>query len=430
MVVVGAVPRRRLDGDREPRQVVENGMSTRRKRILVITGPPKILGGVATKARILTDFLMGRGHHVTVAHYTTFSTDSDLNGSIANVLHGHGPRLRRYVDWGGVDFVAVGCWLPELEATYFRDSRRWRGLVAAHDRHIAVGGTPLPAAPLAAAAIPHLIWCAADVEADRSDRQTAMMPLRRWYDRLVVEPLLHRLERRVLAGSGRVLGVSDYTVACIRRAASDFSRPVTTLIIPVDLERFRPPFTPAPSGVIGFAGRLSDPRKNIGLLLDAVALMRTRGMDVRLELAGNTPANFAAVLTRRALDGRVRCRGHLSGDDLPGFYRGLDVFAIPSRQEGHAIVGIEAAASGVPIVSTRCGGPESYVRDGVTGFLTASNADAMADALSRIVANRTLRDAMSRECRALAEREYGIDAFTHTLAVEWRQAWPNDSEGP
>jgi glycosyltransferase involved in cell wall biosynthesis len=153
-------------------------------------------------------------------------------------------------------------------------------------------------------------------------------------------------------------------------------------------------------------------------------------MDVRLELAGDIPTNIATALAQNAREDRVRWRGQLDGNDLPGFYRGLDVFAIPSLQEGHAIVGIEAAACGVPIISTRCGGPESYVRDGITGFLTAASAGAMADALTRIIADRALRDAMSRECRVLAKREYGFDTFARTLAAEWRHAWPNDPEGP
>ena len=48
--------------------------------------------------------------------------------------------------------------------------------------------------------------------------------------------------------------------------------------------------------------------------------------------------------------------------------------------------GLEAAACHCPIVSTRCGGPEDYVEDGVSGFLVpVGDAVAMADAVCRVL---------------------------------------------
>jgi glycosyltransferase involved in cell wall biosynthesis len=399
-------------------------------RILIVTGPPHIFGGVATKARLLADVLTGHGHRVTVAHYATFSAEPELNGSIVGILRGQTPGIRRYTVWDGKDAVVVGCWLPELEASYYRDSSRWRELIAAHDRHIAVGGTPLFAAPLAAAEVPHLIWCATDAISDRIDRRAAMPLWRRIYDRVAVGPLLRRLERAVLSGPGRILGVSDYTLACLRRVAPERSRPMAKLPIPVDLARFSPPSTPPEAGVIGFAGRLSDPRKNVGLLLDALALLRSRGISARLELAGDAPIGFTEAITRSKLTDHVAWHGPLAAADLPVFYRRLDVFAIPSLQEGLAIVGIEAAACGVPVVSTRCGGPEGYVQDGVTGFLCGHDAVALADTLARVIIDRPKRAAMGAACRAMAKRDYGLDVFTRTLAEEWRRAWPEDPDGP
>jgi glycosyltransferase involved in cell wall biosynthesis len=69
-------------------------------------------------------------------------------------------------------------------------------------------------------------------------------------------------------------------------------------------------------------------------------------------------------------------------------------------------------ASGCPVVSTRCGGPEEFVRDGETGYLVDSSPDAMAARIEEIVADRALRGAMSREARRLVEERYSIPRAT------------------
>lgn len=54
---------------------------------------------------------------------------------------------------------------------------------------------------------------------------------------------------------------------------------------------------------------------------------------------------------------------------IPSLYRMCDCWVLCSTDEGFGMPGIEAAACRTPVVSTRCGGPEDYVVDGVTGFL-------------------------------------------------------------
>ncbi|MCH8213380.1 MAG: glycosyltransferase family 4 protein [Proteobacteria bacterium] len=399
------------------------------RKTLIITAPPTILGGAATLARIMADHLGALGHAVTVAHYATLRAERELTGSLPRLLRGERPGTRRYTAWDGTAFVSVGCWLPELETPYYLDSPRWRRLVGAHDRHLAVGGTALVAAPLVAAGVPHLIWCASDMLGDRIDRRRAMAPGRRAYDRVCVAPFLAALERRILAGRGRVMGVSAYTVERMRAVCGEASRPIVRLPVPVDGARFRPPETPPAPGVVGFIGRLSDPRKNAALLLDAVALARRQGHDITAVLAGERPPDLVAYAARIGLADRVAFPGHVDEADLPAFYQGLDVFVIPSRQEGLNIAGVQAAASGVPIISTRCGGPEGYVTDGVTGFLTGFDAAQIAARITQVVTDRPLRDTLAANARAMAEAEYANGVFARTLDGEWRRTWDEGVEG-
>ena len=67
-------------------------------------------------------------------------------------------------------------------------------------------------------------------------------------------------------------------------------------------------------------------------------------------------------------------------DDLPGFYRMLDVFVLPSRYEGMALALLEAMATGLPLILSRCPGNidlEAYTLDGVQ-WITVGDAAQLA----------------------------------------------------
>ncbi len=73
-------------------------------------------------------------------------------------------------------------------------------------------------------------------------------------------------------------------------------------------------------------------------------------------------------------------------DEIPELYRQVDCWLLPSTLEGFGMPGLEAAACGCPVVSTRCGGPEDYVKDGHNGFLVKVNdPEDMAEKITRVV---------------------------------------------
>jgi glycosyltransferase involved in cell wall biosynthesis len=391
--------------------------------VLLVTAPPTILGGVAVQTRGLATFLRARGYRVTIAHYAALRTEGELTVPVRRLLAGGRPGLHRYKVWDGFDSITIGCRLPELEVTYYGDSPLWRDVIAAHDRHIAVGGNALVAAPLAASGLAHLVWCASDVQGDRIDRQNAMSSARRLFDRTVVSPLLRRLERRVLGGCGTFATISGASARSLDAIGRSAGKAFDVLPIPVDPIRFSPPGTPPDTGVVGIAGRHTDPRKNAVLALQAVATARRRGAKISLRVAGHVSDNLRAQANSLGVADAVEFLGTLTNEDLPGFYRGLDVLLIPSRQEGLNIAGLEAGACGVPVVTTRCGGPEDYVIDGETGFVTGFHPSEIAGRLCDISATRALRERLSRNLRARVTAEYGDVRFADKLGQLWRSIW-------
>lgn len=167
--------------------------------------------------------------------------------------------------------------------------------------------------------------------------------------------------------------------------------------------------------VVGSVGRLN-PVKDQALMLDAVARLRARGIDVALVLAGDGPLRdaLAAQVARLGLGDRVRLLGDRG--DVPALLRGLDVFALSSRSEGYSMALLEACAAGLPIVATDVGGNREIVFDGRNGRLVAAgDVEAFADAVAGLVAEPTLATEMGHAARAWALR----DATVATMAERY-----------
>jgi glycosyltransferase involved in cell wall biosynthesis len=110
---------------------------------------------------------------------------------------------------------------------------------------------------------------------------------------------------------------------------------------------------------------------------------------------------------------------------MPAVYQEASVFAIPSDQEGLCIAGLEAMACGLPVVSTRCGGPEAFVRHGKTGLLVAGHSETeLATALQALLTDQEGRQRLGRQARALVEREYSYALFARQLRDVYARVWP------
>jgi glycosyltransferase involved in cell wall biosynthesis len=98
-----------------------------------------------------------------------------------------------------------------------------------------------------------------------------------------------------------------------------------------------------------------EPRKNVGLLVDAFAQWAARtDLPHQLVLAG--PAGWledesAVLRPARPLGDRVRTLGRVGDPALRALYRGADVFAFPSRHEGFGIPVVEAMAQETPVLA-------------------------------------------------------------------------------
>ncbi len=111
-------------------------------------------------------------------------------------------------------------------------------------------------------------------------------------------------------------------------------------------------------------------RKAFDRLLDAFAAMHAAVPDTTLTICGDGGSRGALQqqIDRLGLAGSVIMAGHCSRQRLAEIYHTADAFVLASRLETFGVVYIEAMAAGLPVIATRCGGPEDFVT-GETGLL-------------------------------------------------------------
>ena len=348
--------------------------------------------------------LAARGLTPVLAHYEPYSVSPHLSVPSFRLWRNRvGVELRRSLE--DYETHAIGAWLPELEFTHYQATAHWRRVMDSCEAHVTVAGNVLAAMPYQQTGRPFLAWVATGWEEDRKDRVAARFPWpRKLLDRMVNGPVLRRQERRVL-GAGSILALSEYTRRTLDMIAG---APLTigVLPMPVDADHFQPRPTAVMPRRIGFFGRLEDPRKNLELLLAALARANHAGAALTALLIGTPDQRIGAMVRALGLDGRVEFLPYLPRSELRDWLQTLDVFALPSHQEGLCIAALEAMACGCPVVSTRCGGPEEFVIDGETGFLVGFDAAEMADTLTRVVANRALRERLAEGARRRVETHY------------------------
>jgi glycosyltransferase involved in cell wall biosynthesis len=147
----------------------------------------------------------------------------------------------------------------------------------------------------------------------------------------------------------------------------------------------RQPHVPA-DGYVLWLGTM-EPRKNLGVLLDAYEQLAARRAAVpRLVLAGAVTPGAAPWLDRIArapLSAHVTHRGYVSAADREQLFAGARALVLPSLEEGFGLTALEAMSAGIPLIASNRGSlPEVVGAGGV--LLDAEDAAGFADAIERI----------------------------------------------
>ena len=187
-------------------------------------------------------------------------------------------------------------------------------------------------------------------------------------------------------------------------------------------ERWRPPaFRQDGQIIIGSVGRIQ-PIKDQSTLLRAFAQLLTDapelGGRVKLVIVGNGPLlnDLRQLGTSLGVEPYIWLPGAL--DNIPDVIRSLDVFVLPSLNEGISNTILEAMACGVPVVATAVGGNPELVCDGVTGRLfKARDVTTLANLLREYTQSESLRRQHGREARNGAVSRHSLSVMVNHYEV-------------
>jgi glycosyltransferase involved in cell wall biosynthesis len=384
-------------------------------------------GGVPVMTGFAVEMLKSLGLTPIIAYYEPYSVTPNLSVPFF-ALGRRRPSSKRAEPMFDCETHAMGAWLPELEFTTYGLTDDWRALIERCAFHVAVSGNILAARPMVLAQRDEpvkrniLAWIATDWHGDRVDRVKQFGFARRLLDRFAVTPITTRIERQLIEAV-HPIALSDHTAAQMSNAQGIGA--MTICPTPIDTEFFKPDAHKTETNSLIFTGRLDDPRKNVGLLIDAVAELVRRGRAVKAVLVGANRQDAAALgIAQRGLTSHFEFLPYLDKASLADRLQRADVFVLPSFQEGLCIAALEAMACGVPVVSTRCGGPQEFVLPDETGALVDFDAIAMADAVEKILVDRTMRTRLGHAARALVESRYSVTRARDTWLAALRSAFP------
>lgn len=162
--------------------------------------------------------------------------------------------------------------------------------------------------------------------------------------------------------------------------------------------------------------------KGLDDLVEAARLLQQSKMDFIINVLGSFDdkhyeRTIRARLVKYDLEDVIQLHGWR--EDSKDWYAHSDMLCCPSHAESFGRSVVEGMASGLPVVATRCGGPDELVLDGVTGYLVPSqNPRLLADSIRSLINDPERGISMGRAGRYRAQSLYDIQHSAH----EWSRA--------
>jgi len=381
-------------------------------------------GGVPAVARFVKDTILRSGRFdLKLVSLSTSSLDqSSLNFS-QRATWRRGAITAKGI-WDDLPYVHVGAVGGELEFQRYQPRTVLTDALADCDIIQVVCGSSAWANTVVGLGKPVALQVATRVKVERRLRDANPKNLAGWW-RKGMTHVTDKLDDRALRAVDAIQLENPWMLDYAKQINCDRANVDIRYAPPgVNVDTFCP-LSERPSlanPYILFVGRLDDPRKNVGLLLKAFQLLPVSLAHVHLVTAGSgrPPQEYWEKVKAMGLQDRVRHIHRPETADLVNLYQEATVFALSSDEEGLGVVILEAMACAIPVVSTRCGGPDGIITEGKDGFLVPlDDSAAMAAQLTTLFVNRQLNVHMGLQARKTIEDRYAEEVTGQVFIDIW-----------
>jgi glycosyltransferase involved in cell wall biosynthesis len=323
----------------------------------------------------------------------------------------------------GMRSVEIGARWAFWEPGHYKFTcETWKKELAGFDYFFVTSGTPIAAHPLVLLNKKFLLWTATPYDDDRTERMAKDLGIRKFIDKLAV-PKMRIIEKNILACATKIMPMSHYArdrfseIGNIKYSKMDVcGYPVETASLSSEKDK----------NLVVSIGRFSDPRKNVSMLLRVWKKVSKSVPSAKLKIIGKAPnekimKQFSSLIE----SGSIVFTGMLDNLERDKILKSASLMLITSHQEGLGIIGLEAMANGIPVISTKCGGPNDYVFNGETGFLVDVDDDStMASLAVRLLRQSALARCMGAQGQKLIATNFSKAHVHEIFRQNLVKVWP------
>lgn len=221
-----------------------------------------------------------------------------------------------------------------------------------------------------------------------------------------VRTMLNALVPVSMRRAATVIAVSEHTKKdIVERYGVDPEKIVVTLLAPRPSFSVRREYPPAKRPFFLFVGNVQ-PRKNVETVVEALRLLRDRGIEVPLLVVGNPGLHYADIVRevgRLRIEELVHFTGYLPDEDLRRLYATCTALVHPALYEGFGLTPLEAMAQGAPVIATNTSSIPEVVGDAAV-LLDPYDVEAWMVAMERILVDDALRRRLQERGLARVDR--------------------------
>lgn len=235
--------------------------------------------------------------------------------------------------------------------------------------------------------------------------------------------IYNHLDRMALKKFNALAAVSD-TVARRLLAFGVPAEKIKTIANGIDVKAFEraeplPLLNAEGSTVVGVVARL-DLQKGFEYLLQAARELCKTFPGLKIVIVGEGPDRdkIESMIQQYGLQSSVMLAGQQS--NMPGVYAAMDIFVLPSLNEGLPMTVLEAMAASKPVIATRVGAIPGVIKDAENGLLVdPRNSEGLRNAIASLLDDPERRRRLGDRAHAWVSRNYTSEA----MALKYREMY-------